>query len=57
MEAIIDKMNAEILRLIETLNRRGAGAQPEAPPTDPTTPTDPETEPEPEPEPENPDVV
>ena len=55
VEAIIDKMNAEILRLIETLNRRGAGAKPEVPPTDPTTPTDPE--PEPEPEPENPDVV
>ena len=55
VEAIIDKMNAEILRLIETLNRRGAGAKPEVPPTDPTTPTDPE--PEPEPEPVNPDVV
>ena len=55
VEAIIDKMNAEILRLIETLNRRGAGAKVETPSTDPTTPTDPE--PEPEPEPENPDVV
>ena len=55
VEAIIDKMNAEILRLIETLNRRGAGAKPEVPPTDPTTPVEPE--PEPEPEPENPDVV
>ena len=55
VEAIIDQMNAEILRLIETLNRRGAGAKPEVPPTDPTTPVEPE--PEPEPEPENPDVV
>ena len=55
VEAIIDKMNAEILRLIETLNRRGVGAKVETPSTDPTTPTDPE--PEPEPEPENPDVV
>ena len=53
VEAIIDKMNAEILRLIETLNRRGVGAKVETPSTDPTTPTDPE----PEPEPENPDVV
>lgn len=43
VEAIIDKMNAEILRLIDTLNRRGAGAKPEVPTTDPTTPTEPET--------------
>ena len=55
VEAIIDQMNAEILRLIETLNRRGAGVKPEVPPTDPTTPVEPE--PVPEPEPENPDVV
>ena len=61
VEAIIDQMNAEILRLIETLNRRGAGAQPDVSqtaPITPPTPEEPSTDPEPsEPEPDIPEIV
>ena len=61
VEVIIDQMNAEILRLIETLNRRGAGAKPDVSqtaPITPPTPEEPSTDPEPsEPEPDIPEIV
>ena len=62
VEVIIDKMNAEIFRMLETLSRRGAGAKPGSPDAAPITPPTTEepdpSEPEPtEPEPDIPEIV
>lgn len=50
LSALIDSMNAEISRFLDTLSRRGVG-RPSKPATNPEPGTGEETQPEPEPEP------